>query len=475
MKDYLRTKKLLCILILLGLVDNIYAQQTKQVQKLDSIFNFMHNQHQFNGTILLADKGKVIYERGFGLANETTGLKNDEKTVFELASCSKQFTAAAIVLLKREGKLDYEDKISKFLPELAFWDSVSIMDLIRHTSGIPEYLVDLPKSVVGKRIADNQDLINFYALKKDTLQFAPGSRHRYNNTNYALLATIIERVSGKTYANYLAQNIFRPLGMKNTFVYNRRQAPRKIRNHAVGYVWAKASFKKVVPEDTGHADSLSYKLDGVVGNAKVNSTVEDIYRWIRSLKSNTLFSKQEFELMTEVTKTSEGKNIPYGFGLDVSKGKDRFSFGHTGSWDGYATFIYHNMVKDRTIVVLQNFKLGAYPYENINEILDGKPVTVEYKKKVDLPESEIRKFVGTYVNDKNEQQLISYEDGHLIHNSDRVAWDMRFFPVSANEFQAVRQGGTDGVLKFTTQENGTVKLEMLQYGQLMGWGNKVIK
>ncbi|MFN0254789.1 serine hydrolase domain-containing protein [Pedobacter ureilyticus] len=464
-------KKLLFTLVLFWLVYNADAQH-KQVRQLDSIFAFMHHQNQFNGTVLIADKGKIIYNKGFGLANEKTGFKNGSQTIFELASCTKQFTAAAIVLLKRQGKLDYNDKITKFLPELAFWDNVTIMDLVKHTSGIPEYLLDLPKSVQGKQIANNKDLISFYQLRKDTLQFPPGSRHRYNNTNYALLATIIERASGKTYASFLNKTIFEPLKMKHTFVYNRRQEPKKVKNHAMGYVWAKSLFDKVVPEDTKHVDSLSYKLDGVVGNAKVNSTVEDVYKWINSLKSNTLFSKQEFELMTEVTKTSEGKNIPYGFGLDVSKGKDRFSFGHTGSWDGYATFTYHNMLKDRTIIVLENFKLGTYPYQNINEILDGKPITVEYPKKVDLPEVEIRKFAGIYVNDKNEQQLITYVDGHLIHNSDRVAWDMRFFPISGNEFQAIRQGGTDGVLKFTVQENGAVKLEMLQYGQLMGWGIK---
>ncbi|WP_097132334.1 serine hydrolase domain-containing protein [Pedobacter xixiisoli] len=465
-------KKLLFMLVLLGLGHYADAQQTEQVRQLDSIFAFMYNQNQFNGTVLIADKGKVIYKKGFGLTDETTGSKNGTQTIFELASCAKQFTAAAIVLLKRKGKLNYEDKISKFLPELAFWDKVSIIDLVRHTSGIPEYLIDMPKSVKGNQIADNLDLIDFYASKKDTLAFTPGSRHRYNNTNYALLATIIERASGKTYADFLTDNIFKPLKMKHTFVYNRRQVPKKISNHAIGYVWAKSSFKKVVPEDARYGDSLSYKLDGVVGNAKVNATVEDIYKWISSLKTNTLFSEQEFELMTAVTKTSEGKNIPYGFGLDVSKGKDHFSFGHTGSWDGYATFIYHNMVKDRTIVVLENFKFGTYPYKNINEILEGRPITIEYKKKVDLPESEIKKFIGSYVNDKNERQLITYTDGHLIHNADQIAWDMRFFPVSANEFQAVRQGGTDGVLKFTTQQDGTLKLEMLQYGQLMGWGTQ---
>lgn len=448
----------------------VYSQNSRQENQLDSIFTFMYNQNQFNGTVLISDKGKIIYNKGFGFSNEVRKTKNNSTTIYELASCSKQFTAAAIVLLKRAGKLDYKDKISDYLPELEFWNNVTILDLIKHTSGIPEYLIDLPNNIDDNTIATNQDLINYYAIKKDSLQFLPGQKHRYTNTNYALLATIIERVSGIEYSKFLKKNIFKPLNMKNTFVYNQRQSPKKIKNHAIGYVWAKNTFDKVIYEDPSYDDKMVYKLDGIVGNAKVNSTVEDLYKWINTLKNNTFFSPEEFDLMTSVTKTTEAKNINYGFGLDLSKGENKFSFGHTGSWDGYSTFVYHNMIKDRTIIVLQNFKMGAYPYVNINEILDYKPLSIEYKRKINLPEVEIKKYIGTYIDEKNEQQFITYLDGYLVHNSSRVAWDMRFFPVDENEFQAVRQGGTDGVLKFIKQEDGKMKLEMLQYGSLMGSG-----
>lgn len=448
----------------------VYSQNSRQENQLDSIFTFMYNQNQFNGTVLISDKGKIIYNKGFGFSNEVRKTKNNSTTVYELASCSKQFTAAAIVLLKRDGKLDYKDKISDYLPELEFWNNVTILDLIRHTSGIPEYLIDLSKNIDDNTIATNQDLINYYAVKKDSLQFLPGQKHRYINTNYALLATIIERVSGIEYSRFLEKNIFKPLKMKNTFVYNRRQSPKKIKNYAIGYVWAKNTFDKVIYEAPGYDDKMVYKLDGIVGTAKVNSTVEDLYKWINTLKNNTFFSPDEFDLMTSVTKTTEGQNINYGFGLDLSKGENKFSFGHTGSWDGYSTFVYHNMVKDRTIIVLQNFKMGTYPYANINEILDYKPLSIEYKRKINSPESEIKKYIGTYIDEKDEKQFITYLDGYLVHNSSRVAWDMRFFPVDENEFQAVRQGGTDGVLKFIKQEDGKMKLEMLQYGSLMGSG-----
>ncbi|MBD1385050.1 beta-lactamase family protein [Mucilaginibacter rigui] len=462
----------LSLFIILLLNNAAFSQDSRQQKKLDSVFSMMNRQNQFNGTVLISEKGKIIYHKGFGYRDTASRQVNNKTTSYELASCSKQFTAAAIVLLHRDGLLNYEDKLSKYIPELSFWQEVTIYDLLRHTSGLPEYLVDMPKSWDHHKIATNDDLIRFYAQRGDTLEFKPGSRHRYNNTNYALLASIIERVAQKTYAEYLKERLFKPLHMQQTFVYNRRLRPRKLRNHAIGYVWAKNSFDRVTSENARYGDSMVYYLDGIVGNAKVNSTAIDINKWLVALDRNTLFTKEEFELMTAVSKTTTGKNIPYGFGLDVSKGNGKFSYGHTGSWDGYATFIYHNAVKDRSIITLQNFKLGAYPFETINQILDGKPLAVEYRPMIQLSGNNIKKFAGEYVDekDKNEVQQLAVLDGYLVHNSSKVKWDMRFFPVSANEFQGVRQGGADGVLKFTELPNGDMKLEMLQYGQVIGSG-----
>ncbi|PST83905.1 serine hydrolase [Pedobacter yulinensis] len=465
-------KNKLTILIILFLNTTAFSQESRKHKQLDSVFSLMNRQNQFNGTVLISEKGKVIYHKGFGHLDTASGQANNKTTCYELASCAKQFTAAAIVLLHRDGLLNYEDKLSKYIPELRSWQQVSIYDLVRHTSGLPEYLIDMPKGWDHHKIATNNDLIAFYAKRQDTLEFKPGSRHRYNNTNYALLASIIERVSGKSYAAYLQERIFKPLHMDRTLVYNRRLQPRKMKNYAIGFVWAKNSFDRVVSENPNYGDSTVYYLDGIVGNAKVNSTANDIYKWLVALHQNTLFTKAEFELMTMVSKTTAGKDIPYGFGLDLSKGKETFSYGHTGSWDGYATFIYHNAIKDRSIITLQNFKMGAYPFNNITQILDGKPLTVEYRPLIPLANEQIKKYEGDYIDekDKDEVQQITFLGGHLVYNSNKIKWDMRFFPVSVNEFKAIRQGGTDGELKFTELPNGDTKLEMLQYGKVIGGG-----
>lgn len=467
-------KKILFLLILISFSKFSYSQKHYQTQKLDSIFNVLYNQNQFNGSVLIAEKNNIIYQKGFGIRNEETKKKINPNTIFELASCSKQFTAAAIVILKRKGKIQYTDQLTKYIPELTSWSDVSIYDLLRHTSGIPEYLFDMTNGWDKNKIATNEDLIKFYSSRKDTLEFAPGSEHQYCNTNYALLASIIERVSGKTYADFLNENIFKPLNMKHTFVYNRRQSPKNIKNYAVGYYWGQNSFKKVTAEQPEYDDKKVYFLDGIVGNAKVNSNVKDLYKWVNALKSNSFFTQSEFNEITEITETKNSKKIPYGFGLDISKSKTNFAYGHTGNWDGYITFMYHNQPKDRTIIILENFSLGTYSFNNIAEILDNKPLVEEFKKKIKLSDVEIKKYEGTYIDEtqNNEKHIITSNNGYLIYNSSSVPWDMRFFPISENEFQGIRQGGMDGVLKFTKTQDGKMKLEMSEYGRVIGNGIK---
>lgn len=445
-----------------------------QERTLDSIFTMLHRQYQFNGTVLIEEKGEVLYEKGYGLANETTKERNKANTIFELASCSKQFTAAAVVLLQRQGKLNYEDKLAQYIPELAFWKDVRIADLLHHTSGIPEFLNDM-KAPEGKRkIWNNADLVQFYAARKDTLQFETRSRYRYSNTNYALLATIIERLSGMTYAGFIDANIFKPLKMTHTFVYNSRLQPRKIKHHATGYVWTVNSMDKTTIDSKDGASNPVYYLDGIVGTAKVNSTVGDLNKWITALKNNTFFTQEEFNAMTEITQTSAGKQVLYGFGLDVRKGEGKFSFGHTGSWDGYTTFTYHNQVKDRTIIILQNFSQGVVPFNNIMQVLDSTEITPEYPRKIKLSTEEMQQWAGIYKDqgDSAAKHLITFKEGHLFYNTNQAVWDMRFFPLAVNEFKGIRQGGADAIMRFSKDEAGKVQLELLQNGKVIGSGTK---
>lgn len=468
-----RINSILAIALLLSPVLG-FGQNTAVENRLDSLFSSLAGQHQFNGSVLIAEKGKILYQGGKGYSNEHTKEQNNAQTIFELASCSKQFTGAGIALLRRENKLRYTDDITLYLPELSNFKGVTIYNLLRHTSGIPEFLGNFREEWKNDRIATNEDVIDYYSTKKDTLEFPPHSRHRYSNTNYVLLATIIERVSKQPLDAYLKAKIFKPLKMDRTFVYNRRLQPRKIKNYAYGYTWISNSFEKATEDDERVGYKTVYYMDGITGAAKVNSTVEDLYKWVNALKRNTLLTQEEFDEVMALSQTSGKKDVLYGFGFEVRKKDGKLSYGHTGSWDGYSTFVHHNERNDRTIIVLNNFKNGVYPYQTLLEILDGKPNSKEFAKKTALPEEAMKKFTGEYADsqDPAEKHLITYLDGHLVYNTGKAKWDMRFFPTSPTTFQAIRQGGTDGVLTFLPQEDGTVRLEMTQYGEKIGSGTR---
>ncbi|MBL7707231.1 MAG: beta-lactamase family protein [Taibaiella sp.] len=460
--------------LLLCAISTYSLGQNKSVEKrLDTLFNMLAAQNQFSGSVLIAEQGKVLYKAGKGYSNELNKARNNPQTVFELASCSKQFIGVGIALLHREGKINYTDDITRYLPELQNFKGVKIYDLLHHTSGIPEFLAGFRENWNNNKIATNADLVQYYAQRKDTLEFTPNTRHDYCNTNYALLATIIERASGQDLDSYLSTKIFKPLKMDRTFIYNRRLAPRDISNYATGYVWVPNSFEKATTDDERVGRMMACYMDGIVGNAKVNSTVEDMYKWINALKSNQLLSRQEFDTVMAVSQTNEHKKVNYGFGFDVRQKEYRLkSYGHTGSWDGYITLTYHDVEKDRTIIILNNFDKGICPYDEIVGILEDKPVADPIPKKIKLPEAALRQFAGTYTDpgDTATKHIISYLDHHLVYNTDKVDWDMRFFPTSANTFQAIMQGGADGSMKFTPQSDGTIQLEMTQYGHKIGEG-----
>lgn len=461
------------IVFSISLLSSFFCFAQKQnTERLDSLFRSLSEQNQFNGSVLIAEKGEIIYKGGKGYSNVITNKKNNSETIFELASCSKQFIGVGIALLHRENKINFTDDITLYIPELSNFKGVKIYDLLRHTSGIPEFLGDFRKNWKNNKIATNEDVIKYYSNTKDTLQFSPNSQHQYSNTNYVFLATIIEIVSKQDIGKYLAKNIFNPLKMNRTFVYSRRLNPKKVKNYAYGYSWAKNSFDKIIEDDKGKENTASYYMDGVVGSAKINSTVEDMYKWMNALKNNTLLTKEEFNEVIKISETNNNKKNLYGFGFEVRNNNDKISYGHTGSWDNYITFTHYNSKNDRTIIVLNNFKNGVYPYDTILEILDNKPRSNEFVKKINLSQDDIKKFTGDYIDLKNssEKHLITYLDNHLVYNTNKLDWDMRFFPTSVNTFQAIRQGGTDGVITFIKQDDGTMKMEMTQYGQNIGNG-----
>jgi len=342
------------LLITIGLLlFNLTFGQSVQYKRLDSLVDSLFKQKIFNGNVLIADKGKIIFEKSYGLADEKTKRKLNSQTIFELASVSKQFTAMGIVLLEKQGKLNYEDKISKYIPELAFYGDISIRNLLNHTGGLPDYIDFFEEKWDKTKIATNQDIVNVFAKYRPKVIFQPGEKYQYSDTGYTLLGSIIEKVSDKTFGQFLSENIFQPLKMKNTFIYRSRFEPKKIENYALGYVTDSLGYK-VLPNSFGK-EFYTYYLDGIVGDGTVNSTTEDLLKWDRALYTDKLIDSKDKELIFNSVKTKDGKETNYGFGWFIGNSK---KYGkivyHTGGWPGYLTYIERHLDNDKSIIILQN-------------------------------------------------------------------------------------------------------------------------
>lgn len=425
-------KKIL-LLTLLSYMGIANAQDSR-IQKIDSLFTSLSAKQEFNGNVLIAEKGNVIYKKSFGLRDETKKLPLDDNSIFELASVSKQFTAMAIVLLEQKGKLKYDDPIAKYIPELGFYNEITVRQLLNHTGGLPDYMQLIGTKGDTTKINTNKDIITLFAKEKPAADFTPGSKFDYSNTGYALLASITEKASGTTYADFLADNIFKPLKMNNTFVYTRRLAPKKIDNYAYGYVFD-ANHKKILPDNDPN-NNYVICLDGIVGDGTVNSTTTDLLKWDRALYTDKLVSKKSLELVFTPPVLPDNEKTNYGFGWMVNKSDDYGKIAnHSGGWPGYVTFIEREMDNDKTIIVLQNNETGLSFTNNVRRLLYGKsPVIVkDTHTEITLKEDQLKSFVGEYELQPGYNMAITFDNGQLYT---QLPGQQKFpiFPESENTF-----------------------------------------
>ena len=341
--------------------DRASLTEQKRIHTIDSTFTKLFNDGEFNGNILVAEKGKVIFEKSFGLANELTKEKLNSNSVFDLSALSGQFTAMAIVILKEQGKLTYDDKMSKYIPELSYYGNITVRNLLNQTSGLPPYYPLLDSLFDKKNIATNKDVIELYAKHRPKILFEPNTKCKGGEVGYVMLASIIEKVSGKTYAEFLSESIFKPLKMNNSFVYTRRLTPKKIDNYAYGYIYSPVLEKNILPDSI---KSLKYViwLDGIVGDGGVNSTTADLLKWDRALYTTALVSEACLkEIYTPATLLNQTKTN-YGFGWNIENTENSGKIvWHDGSWPGYVSHIERHLDDDKTIIILQNKDNGYIP------------------------------------------------------------------------------------------------------------------
>lgn len=433
--------------------------QNKSSQ-LDSLFASLHKEKKFFGNVLIAEKGKVIYQASFGKANIATGEDLNAESLFELASVSKQFTAMGIMLLKKQGKLSYEDSLRHFFPELPY-SGISVRQLMQHTSGLPDYMDLMMNNCDAAKIGTNADMIRLLAVNKPAIVFKPGEKWEYSNTGYALLASIIEKVSGSSFPEYLAKNIFQPLSMKRTMIFRRRFEKRKEDNYAYGYGLDKKKNEYVLPDDDTAIAKMVRCLDGVMGDGTVNSTTNDLFLWDQTLYTEKLVSK---EMMQEAFTSGlwpDGKPYNYGYGWFTGKlEKIGQIVNHAGGWPGYMTYIERHLETGNTIILLRNYEQPGLPVQKIRNIIYG--YKEEIRKEVKLGNQSLKQYTGEYELAPGFIITISVEGERIFAQ----ATGQEKFELFAEKEDYFFLKAVDATVKFNKGENKTVhSLTLRQNGQ----------
>lgn len=323
----------------------VQAQKQAEIKKLDSILSVLYKTNRFNGTVLYGEKGKVLYKKAFGVTDYRTNQPLATTSAFNLASVTKQFIGMCILILKERGRLQLDDDCKKYISELPY-DNISIRNLMTHTSGITEYFDVFQRYKTPLDTLTNEKLISLFATYKPALDFATGTKWEYSNTNYALLVSIIERISKEPIAVFLQKNITTPLGLKNTYVYDVLM-PAIPSNHVYGF------------KETGEKRKLNdlTSFDGVVGDGNIYSSVEDLYKWEQSLTTEKLVKRETLAQAFEPVKLKDGTTYPYGFGWFIEKDKEQ-QYWHTGGWAGFGNLIYRDVKNKRTIISLSSGSTG---------------------------------------------------------------------------------------------------------------------
>ncbi|MGD0174033.1 MAG: serine hydrolase domain-containing protein [Anaerolineales bacterium] len=318
-------------------------------RQVDELFASYITGRSPGAAVIVIQDGKIAHEAGYGLADLAKGTPVTPSQIFHLASVGKQFTALAVLILVEKGKLDLDDPVEKYLPELAnFGNGVTIRRLLNDTSGIPDaYSGDLYKALMQQAARPtNADLLAVLSTA-DGLLFDPGFQFKYSNTGYDVLGALIERVSGESYPDFLEENIFGPLGMKNSFSL---PSPRQKTDPLLAHSYVK--YQGVIqPYDT-------YWLDDIVGSGTIYSNVEDMFLYDQALYTDAIIPQSTLAEAFQPAVLYDGVKYPYGFGWEIKDENGIRSYWHSGKWLGYRSFYERFPDLKLSIVVLMNWNYG---------------------------------------------------------------------------------------------------------------------
>jgi CubicO group peptidase (beta-lactamase class C family) len=318
--------------------------------RIDTFFQHKVKLAGLNGAVLVSHHGKVIYRKNFGFSNYQKKTALTDSSTFQLASVSKPFTAAAVLILHEKSKLNIDDHVTKYVPDFPY-DSITIRQLLNHRSGLPNYIYLFDTiDMKSDSYITNSDVVQYYISHKPALQATPGRRFQYCNTNYALLAYLVEVVSGETFADFLTAQVFTPAHMFHSYVRTLSDTLRPDLQ-TYGYIGSKWQQVEDVP------------YDGVIGDKGIFTTAWDLYLFDQALNHGILLDKN---LLAESYKGYSyekpgKKNYGLGWRLKEFEDSSRIIY-HNGWWRGYNTLFVRNPEAGTSIIVLSN-KLNRNVYD----------------------------------------------------------------------------------------------------------------
>ena len=435
--------------------------------RIDSLVTAYYNEHELSGNILVADHGRVIYQRSLGYADVDEKILNNDQTAFQIASVSKIFTSIAILQLEERGKLRLDDPIRKYLPDFPF-EQITIRGLLSHTSGLNDYhIFEASHRASPDRIFTNADIIP--ALEKDpqAILAKPGEIWSYSNIGYSLLAMVVEKISGMPFPDYLAEFIFRPAGMSHTYLSSISKPvtdAKLCKNYDfVSYDPARLqNVDSILRDKVGHTI-----LRGMYGNNNIVSTTADLLRLDQALYTSRLLKPESLQRAfvpeklnsgePDLGKWNDGTTVYYGLGwgvlADTSLGEVVY---HQGGMPGTSTIFLRDVTRGQTVILLDNVTHRNVRVAGVNilRLLNDQPehhykLSLARVYTADLLEkgpddalahfNELKSDTDRYYLDEGELNGLGYEmlqDGHTPEALEVLRLNTLLFPSSWNVYDS---------------------------------------
>ncbi|QNI31042.1 serine hydrolase [Alloacidobacterium dinghuense] len=411
--------------------------------RMDQVVQSYVTGKQFMGSVLVARDGQMLLDKGYGYANLEWQIPDSPEAKFRLGSITKQFTAASILLLEERGKLKTEDPVKKYMPDAPpAWDKITIYNLLTHTSGIPSF-TGFPDYHSSEATPTTPEKL-VARFRDKPLEFQPGEKWNYSNSGYVLLGYLIEKISGKSYKDFVEENIFKPLGM-NDSGYDSNTAI--ILHRAYGY-----SPGTNGPEKAGYIDmSIPFSAGALY------STTHDLLRWEEGLFGGKLLSAVSLKKMTTPFKEN------YACGLMVRSVNGHKEIDHGGGIEGFNTELAYYPDEKLTVVVLGNLNGGA-PGDiaaKLAAVVHGEKVVLpSERKEVTVPSAVLAKYVGTYELAPTFSMVITLEGNQLMEQ----ATNQPKFPIFAESETEFFLKVVDARIEFFKNDKGEVTHLVLHQG-----------